>query len=80
MRRYKSRDNLIIGGIGVGKPMVITRMNANKYQKFSAFCKQNSYEYHTVSMILSGQYADISCEKKVLEMFNSLYFSDVIRL
>lgn len=80
MSRYKSRNNLIIGGIGVGKPMVITRMNADQYQKFSAFCKQNSYEYHNVAMILSGQYADISCEKKVLEMFNSLYFSSVIRL
>lgn len=80
MSRYKSRNNLIIGGIGVGKPMVITRMNAEQYQKFSAFCKQNSCEYHNVAMTLSGQYADFSCEKKVLEMFNSLYFSSVIRI
>ena len=75
MSRYKFRNNLITGGIGVGKPMVITRMNTDKYQKFSAFCKQNGYEYHiAASMRLSGQYVDISCEKKVLQMFNSLNY------
>lgn len=66
------KNRLIIGGNGVGKSMVITRMNADKYHKFSAFCKQNDYEYHiTASITLSKQYVDISCEKKVLEMFNS---------
>ena len=63
------KNKLIVGGSGIGKSMVIVRMDKKKYQKFDNFCKQNNYKYHAIS---SKQDFSVNCEKKVLELFNSL--------
>lgn len=64
------KGQLKIGGKGLGKLMIVVRMNIDEYRDFRNFCRKNGYEYHTDDTIKSTkQYVDISCEKKVLEAF-----------